>query len=126
MGLLINGVEVTRIELGGVEVMKIEDSNGTVLYEGGPAKDLTLKDSGYGFAWSTSDGRSGTVSVGDPDYTLTISSGQTVTFTTPGGKDRLTINGADQCNGDSGVYTYAYQDLSEGDIISCEHFSEAC
>lgn len=33
MGLLINGVEVTKIELGGVEVLRIEDGQGNVLYE---------------------------------------------------------------------------------------------
>lgn len=36
MGLIINNQEVTRIELGGVEVTKIEDSQGNVLYEAGP------------------------------------------------------------------------------------------
>lgn len=122
MGLLINGVEVTKIEIGGVEVMKIEDSNGTVLYEGGPAKDLTLKGSGYGFAWSTSDGRSGTVSVGDPDYTLTIEYGQTLAVTTEGSKYKLCINGSDEGNGPS--YSFTWAQLSDGDVLNVVYDGE--
>lgn len=115
MGLAINGVEVTKIELGGVEVLKIEDANGTVLYEAGPAKSLTLMESGYGFSWSTSDGRSGTVSVGDPDYTLTIEYGQTLAVTTDGPKYKLCINGNEQGNGPD--YSFTYAQLSDGDVI---------
>lgn len=115
MGLIINNQEVTRIELGTVEVLRIEDANGNVLYEAGPAKAVTLRDSGYGFSWSTSDGRSGTISVGDPDYTLAISYGQTLAVTTAGPKFKLCINGNEQGNGPD--YSYTYAQLSDGDVM---------
>ena len=128
MGLIINNQEVTRIELGGVEVTKIEDSQGNVLYSSTPApsKSVTLTYSGYDFSWSTSDGRSGAMTSGDPDYTLTISSGQTVTFVTAGGRDRLSIDGVDQCGGDDPHYTYSYAELAGGEVITCEHFTDPC
>ena len=113
--MYINGQLVTDIELSGQQVIKIEDSQGTVLYEAGPAKSLTLRDSGYGFSWSTSDGRSGTVSVGDPDYTLTIEYGQTLAVTTDGPKYKLCINGNEQGNGPD--YSFTYAQLSDGDVI---------
>lgn len=130
MGLIINSQEVTKIELGGVEVTKIEDSNGNVLYSATPAqsKSVTLTYIDYDFSWSTSDGRNGSMTSGDPDYTLTISSGQTVTFTTAGGRQRLSVNGEDQCpgTGDGYTYVYGYDDLDDGDVISCEYFRDPC
>lgn len=130
MGLIINSQEVTKIELGGVEVTKIEDSNGNVLYSATPAqsKSVTLTYIDYDFSWSTSDGRNGSMTSGDPDYTLTISSGQTVTFTTAGGRERLSVNGEDQCpiTLDGYTFVYRYDDLDDGDVVSCEYFREPC
>ena len=92
-------------------------------------KNITLTYSGYAYSWTTSDGRSGSMSSGDPDYTLAVSDGQTVTFATGGSeRNRITLNGVDQCSVSSATYTYtyAYADLSDGDVVSCEYFREPC
>lgn len=131
MGLAINGVEVTKIEIGSVEVLKIEDANGNVLYNAAPPAtvSVTLTYNGYDFSWTTSDGRSGSMTSGDPDYTLTIADGQTVTFATGGSEhNRITLNDEDQCYISSGeyTYTYGYSDLADNDVISCTYFREPC
>ena len=130
MGLAINGVEVTKIELGGVEVLKIEDANGNVLYNAAPPAtvSVTLRYTDADFSWSSDYGSSGTMTSGDPYYTLAVEDGETVTFTTSGGKLRLSVNGVDQCSGPNEDYTYpfGYSDLAEGDVISCEQFNEPC
>lgn len=128
--LHINGQLVAGITLGGQQVLKIKDTNGNLLYgtESATGKDLTLTYSGLDFSWSTSDGRSGAMTSGSPDYSLTIEPGQTVTFVTPGGKDRLTINGDDQCpySPDSYTYSYTYGDFAGGEVVTCEHFMDPC
>ena len=126
--MTINGQAVTGITLGGHSVLKIKDANGNLLYgtESATGKDLTLTYSGLDFSWSTSDGRSGAMTSGDPDYSLTIEPGQTVTFVTPGNRDRLSIDGVDQCGGDDPHYTYDYAELTGGEVITCEHFNDPC
>lgn len=128
--MTIDGHTVAEITLSGHSVVKIEDSNGNVLYSATPAqsKSVTLTYIDYDFSWSTSDGRNGSMTSGDPDYTLTISSGQTVTFTTAGGRQRLSVNGEDQCpiTLDGYTFVYRYDDLDDGDVVSCEYFREPC
>lgn len=57
MGLIINSQEVTRIELGGVEVLRIEDGQGRILYESGP-KYLCFESLANG-SYVGGNGRSG-------------------------------------------------------------------
>lgn len=69
----------------------------------------------YGFSYATSDGRSGTISVGD-SATVRMDYPQTLSITTGGSKEHLCINGVDQGNGPS--YSLDYLDLANGDTLT--------
>lgn len=130
MALYIGTSEVTKIQIGTTEVLRIEDANGNLLYNAAPPAtvSVTLRYTYGDFSWTSDYGSSGTMTSGDPDYTLTVEDGETVTFTTSGGKLRLSVNGVDQCSGPNYDYNYpfGYADLAEGDVISCESFFEPC
>ncbi len=123
--MTIGTSEVLKIQIGTIEVLRIEDANGNVLYSSAAPEQyvtVTLSYLGYDYSWTTSDGRSGSMASGDPDVSLTISESQTVTFTTLGGKQRMSINGIDQCS----QMTFGYSDFADGDVVGCDLFFEPC
>ena len=77
---------------------------------------VTLSGSDHGFDYATSDGRSGSIAVGDT-VTLRMDYPQTLSITTAGANEHLYINGTDQGNGPT--YTLDYLDLSNGDVLTC-------
>ena len=123
MALYIGTAAVTKIEINGVEVTKIEDANGNVLYNAAPPKivtfDATDPDS-YGFDY-TIGGNSGTVTQGT-SVIGTVNDGETLSVTTQAVKAHLFINGNNQGNGPS--YSYTYAQITDGDVFTCFWDSE--
>lgn len=82
---------------------------------------LTLSGADEPFDYATSDGRSGSIAVGDT-VTLRLDYPQTLSITTAGSKYHLEVNGTDKGNGPT--YTLDYLDLANGDVLTCVHNSE--
>lgn len=83
---------------------------------------VTLSGSDEPFDYATSDGRSGSIAVGDT-VTLRLDYPQTLSITTAGPKYHLYINGTvDKGNGPT--YTLDYLDLANGDTLTVVFTSE--